>query len=110
MSRRHVKPARQPLVLRFSKSPQQIPVVWGLRSDVYSHGISGIGLTLINDDPTLMNMDAPEVLPTGSCYSQRLDAETDGTRIGVTLREDWRHLDPNPTARIDPARGGLSWS
>lgn len=95
MGRRLAKSKRELLVLRSNKSAQQIPVIWGLRHDVYpgpwySPQRLDPGMTLVDDDTTLMAMDAPEVMPAGCCYSEVLDPETHRTGVRAVLRESWR--------------------
>ncbi len=58
------KPAVSPV--RRERPRQLIKCVWGLRGAESNHG-----LTVIVDDSTLMDMDAPSVLPAGSHRSYR---------------------------------------
>lgn len=54
------------------KPRQLIKCVWGLRG-----AESNFGLTVIDSDSTLMDMDAPECLPAGSHYSCQPLFDTD---------------------------------
>lgn len=95
------KPAMPPV---YREKPRQlIKCVWGLRGTE-----SNYGLTVIFEDTTLMDMDAPQVMPAGSHISHRSGLaqypEGYSVRESVVFRDDFTKTCPTS---VQSAKGAV---